>query len=67
MRIGIAQVHVGLREYDLALDWFDQALAQGETDQGLLNDPTLDDLRPLPRFQALLLKAGLKKSGLDTK
>ncbi len=61
VRVGIAQIHVGLHEYDLALDEFEQALAKGETVSQLLSDPTLDDLRPLPRFQTLLQKAGLKK------
>jgi predicted Zn-dependent protease len=60
VRTGIAQVHLGLREYDLALDELNEALTQGDTVSGLLKDPTLDDLRPLPRFQSLLQKAGLK-------
>ncbi len=56
-----ALVHVGLREYDAALDQYEEALAKGEVLQDLPCDPTLDDLRPLPRFQALLQKLGLGK------
>jgi TolB-like protein/lipoprotein NlpI len=55
----IAQVHVGLREFDAALDQYEEALAKGEVLQDLLPDPTLDELRPLPRFQALIKKLGL--------
>jgi TolB-like protein/tetratricopeptide (TPR) repeat protein len=56
----IALAHLGLREYDLALDSFEEAVAAGENVQGLSGDPTLDELRPHPRFQALLRKNGLK-------
>ena len=56
----MAQVHVGLHEYDAALDQFEEAVAKGEGLQDLACDPTLDDLRSLPRFQALLKKLGLR-------
>jgi serine/threonine-protein kinase len=57
----IAMVHVGLHEVDPALDAFEEALAKGEPLVDLLVDPTLDEIRPLPRFQTLLQKLGLKK------
>jgi len=57
----IAQVHVGLKEFDPAMDAFEEALTKGEPLIDLLVDPTLDEIRPLPRFQALLQKLGLKK------
>jgi tetratricopeptide (TPR) repeat protein len=61
VRIGIAQIHVGLREYGPALDELDEAVTQKDTITGLLNDPTLDELRPQPRFTALLQKAGYRR------
>jgi serine/threonine-protein kinase len=60
-RNGIALVHLGLREFDRALDAYEEAFAAGENWTGLLGDPTFDELRPNPRFQALLRKVGLKK------
>ena len=61
VRTDIAQVHVGLREFDPALDEFEAAYASGEALTDLLVDPTLDDLKAMPRFQALLQKLGLNK------
>jgi serine/threonine-protein kinase len=61
VRADIAAVHVGLREFDLALDSYEDALAKGETLVDLLVDPILDELRPNPRFQALLGKVGLQR------
>src|SRR5262249_21451048 len=57
----IAQVHVGLHDFDHALDAFDEALTSGEPLTDMLVDPTLDEIRPIPRFQILLQKLGLKK------
>jgi len=61
VRTDIAQVHVGLREFDPALDEFEAAYASGEALTDLLVDPTLDDLKAMSRFQALLQKLGLNK------
>jgi tetratricopeptide (TPR) repeat protein len=52
----IAITQVGLKEYDSAMDSFEEAFAKGEALNDLLVDPTMDDIRPLPRFQALLQK-----------
>jgi TolB-like protein/Flp pilus assembly protein TadD len=52
----IAMTQVGLKEYESAMDSFEEAFAKGEALSDLLVDPTLDDIRPLPRFQALLQK-----------
>ncbi|HWW02185.1 MAG TPA: serine/threonine-protein kinase [Candidatus Acidoferrum sp.] len=46
---------------DAALDQYEEALAKGEVLQDLPCDPTLDDLHPLPRFQALLQQLGLRQ------
>jgi Flp pilus assembly protein TadD len=61
VRTDMAQVHVGLREFGPALDEFEAAYANGESLTDFLVDPTLDEARQLPRFQALLEKLGLKK------
>src|SRR5262249_39932394 len=61
VRSGLALVHIGLREYVQAIDELEQALAAGETVMGLLTDPLFDEVRPLPRFQALLKQPGLQK------
>ena len=57
----IAYVHVGLREFDLAMDEYEQGFANGECFPDILDDPTLDELRALPRFQAFVGKLGLQK------
>jgi serine/threonine-protein kinase len=56
-----AMTLVGLREFDRALDNFEEGFAKGESLVDLLVDPTVDEVRPLPRFQALLQKLGLKQ------
>jgi serine/threonine protein kinase/tetratricopeptide (TPR) repeat protein len=61
VRADMAQVHVGLREFDPAMDEFEAAFANGEALTDLLADPTMDELRNNPRFQALLQKLGLRK------
>ncbi|MSU59149.1 MAG: tetratricopeptide repeat protein [Pedosphaera sp.] len=57
----IGGVHFALREYDRAFDHWEASLAAQETLQGLLQDPLLDEVRAMPRFQALIKKAGLGK------
>jgi len=61
VQMDIAQVYVGLHEFGPALDEFETAYAQGESFTDFLVDPTLDEVRQSPRFQALLEKMGLKK------
>ncbi len=61
VRSGIGYVYLGLREFDRALDAYEDAFAAGETLQGLLGDPAFDEVHPNPRFQALVRKTGLKK------
>jgi hypothetical protein len=48
-------------QVDRALDEYEEGFAKGESMVDILVDPTLDEVRPLPRFQALLQKLGLKK------
>ena len=56
----IGFVYLGLREYDRLFDACEEALDAGETLSGLLQDPTFDEVRSLPRFQILMKKVGLK-------
>jgi serine/threonine-protein kinase len=56
----IAVVHLGLREYDLALDALERLNATEGLDMEILVDPFVREMRDLPRFQSLLEKAGLK-------
>jgi tetratricopeptide (TPR) repeat protein len=56
----LAFTHLGLREYDRAISYLEQALDAHEEVTGLLYDPLLDELRSHPRFEALLRKARLK-------
>jgi serine/threonine-protein kinase len=56
----IAKVHTGLGEWDQAFVWLEKALE--ERHPWLVHlavDPTLDSLRPDPRFQDLLRRLGL--------
>jgi hypothetical protein len=58
--VAISMVYISLREYDKALD----ALERVNDSEGLgleiFVDPCVKELRNLPRFQALLEKAGMK-------
>jgi hypothetical protein len=48
-----------LRDYDNAFEWLDRANADRSL-RPLLMDPTFDDLRRDPRFEALLRRIGLR-------
>ncbi len=56
----LAFVYMGLRDYDRALDSFEQALATEGLGWFTLADPLLDQVRDLPRFRALAEKAQKK-------
>lgn len=58
----IAVAHLGLREYDKALDAWSEAFDANEMLSGFLNDPTYDEVRDQPRFQELIRKLGLRKN-----
>jgi len=55
----IGFIYVGLRDYDRALDSFEQAAATHGIEEEMLSDPLLKELRDLPRTQEFLRKAGL--------
>ncbi|TAL03531.1 MAG: tetratricopeptide repeat protein [Verrucomicrobia bacterium] len=57
----IGGVYFALKEYDKAFDHWEAALDAHESMQGLRHDPTLDEVRNLPRFQALMKRVGLGK------
>jgi hypothetical protein len=52
-------VQAVLHENDLALDAFEQAVANDEEFVEILKYAELDGLRSLPRFQALVKKLGI--------
>ena len=54
----IGFVYLGLRDYDKALDAFEKVVAYDGLDMEVLCDPFFEEVRHLPRFQALLRKAG---------
>jgi tetratricopeptide (TPR) repeat protein len=57
-----AAVHAALGEEVTALDWLDKAFDRHEVQLAYLNvDPRFAQLRPHPRFQALLGKIGLSR------
>jgi serine/threonine-protein kinase len=62
--IALAYVHLGLGEYDAALRWLDEAVAQRHPTAILINPPWqwLDPVRSDPRFQALRRQMGFPDS-----
>ncbi len=56
----VAVVHLGLREYDRAIDVLEQLNASEGLELEMAVDPFVRELRGMPRFQALLEKAHLK-------
>jgi serine/threonine-protein kinase len=55
-----ALAHLGLGEYDLALDWLDRAFTERDGSLILVTaSPEFDPLRGDPRFRALLERMGL--------
>jgi TolB-like protein/DNA-binding winged helix-turn-helix (wHTH) protein/Tfp pilus assembly protein PilF len=58
--VGIALVHIGLRENQPALDLLERAYRERDFDLiGLMNSRTFTPLRSEPRFQQLVRKIGL--------
>jgi tetratricopeptide (TPR) repeat protein len=58
--LAISMVYLGLREYDKALDALERLNDSEGLDLEIFVDPCVKELRSLPRFQALLEKAGIK-------
>lgn len=59
----IAQIHVGLGQYDQALDWLERAFEMRDVHLAFLpNDVKWDPLRPDPRFVSLLQRCGFATS-----
>jgi len=56
---GIAQVYVGLRDYDHAFEWLQRMVEEGGQPATLKVADVWDPLRSDPRFPALLAKLGL--------
>jgi TolB-like protein/DNA-binding SARP family transcriptional activator len=55
----IASIHTGMRSWDEAFEWFEQAYQERSISLGYLNiEPQLDELHSDPRFQALVRKVG---------
>jgi tetratricopeptide (TPR) repeat protein len=57
----LSVAHIGLREYDKALDCCFEAYEKHEAQGGIINDPVYDEIRGFPRFQEFLQKLGLAK------
>ncbi len=59
---GIALIHVGLGERELALEWLEKSFAArlGFGTLMVRMDGRVDDLRPDPRFRAILQRMGLE-------
>jgi hypothetical protein len=55
----VAQVYIGLGEYDRAIEWLTTAFNEGNPLFTLRVAPVFDPLRNDPRFQKLLRAAGL--------
>jgi len=62
----IGLIYLGLRDYDKALDAFERIEAQEGIDDEWLSDPLFNELRNLPRAQALLKRAGLVEGSLHS-
>ncbi len=58
--LSISMVYLGLREYDKAMDALERLNSSEGLDLEIFVDPCVKELRNLPRFQALLEKAGMK-------
>jgi serine/threonine-protein kinase len=58
--LAISMVYIGLHEYDKAMDALERLNASEGLDLEIFVDPCVKELRNLPRFQALLEKAGMK-------
>ncbi len=59
----VANVYVGLRDYDRAIEWFTRAYQQNEgVVRDLAIDPRLSPISRDPRFLSLLQKSGLTYS-----
>ena len=58
--LAVSMVYLGLREYDKALDALEHLNSSEGLDLEIFVDPCVKELRNLPRFQALLEKAGMK-------
>jgi len=60
--LDIASIYTRLGEQDQAFEWLEKAFEQRFSLMPWLKlDPSLDSLRPDPRFDALLKKIGLEK------
>jgi TolB-like protein/Tfp pilus assembly protein PilF len=58
----IGRAHVGLRQYDQAVDAFEQFVLSGTLVESTLRDPLLrDEIGGHPRFQALQARVGVKR------
>jgi len=55
----IGFVYLGLRDYDHSCDAFEKVVATEGLTTDVMCDPFFDEVRDLPRFKALLKKAGL--------
>jgi serine/threonine-protein kinase len=62
--VAFAMLHLGLEEYDLALDWTERTYEErrGWVVYFKVN-PQIDPLRSMPRYQALVERLGLKRKG----
>jgi len=58
----IGFVYLGLRDYDHAVDLFQKAIDRDGIPEEFLCDPFLNEVRGLPKFQALLKRAGIEQN-----
>ena len=54
-------LYVGLRDYDRALDLFEQYMKVERFDPTMVNDPCIKEVLDLPRFKSLLERMGVDK------